>query len=535
MFNKNTNRLKDNLKELKIKDQDIQDRKNDILERIEESQELDKKNELLEQLKKMSEKLNEEGMLDKLNRLMEKTKQDSRSLERLLELTKRFFVEKKSAQIINKLDSLENKQEKLSEEKNVELMNQNHLNEEFNEIRKDLKDLKNENQNLAQPMDIPNTKNEEREIEQEMKKASAVLKKKDAEKEMNESGDPNSKNKAARNQKLAAKKMNKLSKKMQEAMAAMQGEMLEENIDDLRAIIENLLTFSFDQEDLMASLKNVDGRSSVYPVKIKKQQILKEYFEHIDDSLYTLSLRMSRLSSKIQKDLADAHYNIDKSLENMAENRMQSGMTNQQYTMTAANNLADMLSDLLNALQNPGMGSGKGKGNNIGLPDIIKKQGKAMEKMKRGLKNGKKPGKRGQMSAEQYEIYKEQNAIKNALQDLMKENGKKSTDGKKAIQQMEELEKELLDKGFNNDVLERMMRLEHELLKLEEAEKMQGVDNKRRAETNTKTFEIKKISGLQDKKLNYNSKEILDREPLPLRSVYKKRVKVYFKKKQSND
>ena len=57
--------------------------------------------------------------------------------------------------------------------------------------------------------------------------------------------------------------------------------------------------------------------------------------------LYVLSMKLPEISVKIQKDLTDAHYNIDQSLENFAENRFRGGQSNQQYVMTSVNNLAD--------------------------------------------------------------------------------------------------------------------------------------------------------------------------------------------------
>jgi hypothetical protein len=332
--------------------------------------------------------------------------------------------------------------------------------------------------------------------------------------------------------------MKQLAQNMKGAMEAMQGESLDENIDDLRAIIENLLIFSFEQEQLMVSFEGVDAAHAEFPVKLKKQQILKEHFEHIDDSLYTLSLRLRKLSSNIQKDLTDVHYNTDKSLQNIAENRIQQGRSNQQYTMTAANNLADMLSNLLNSLQNPGMGEGKGKGNSISLPDIIEKQKGLGEKMKEGMKKGenngegKKGGSNGreQMSGEQYQIYQEQNALRQALQEIIGKDGRSGSKGQEALKQMEELEKQLLDKGFSNEVMQQMLHLEHELLKLEDATLKQGKDSKRKSETNETQFNKRTIPQIKNKKLYFNTKEVLDREPLPLRTNYKRKVQEYFKK-----
>ena len=577
MFEKQTDRLSDNLEELNENDETIQNKKEELQKRIEETKQLQKKEKLLEELRKLAEKLDKEGMIDKLDKLAERQKQEQRSLERLLEMTKRFYVEKKAVDIAQKLDSLSKQQQKLAENEKNTAEKQENLNTDFEKIKKELDELRKMNFNLRSPMNLPDTKREERSIEEKMKEATEELDKlekeerelmkkemiketlneEDLEKmqkeydrlkgEKKSDSDSNEKQnsgerqkKAQRNQKSASKKMKQLSQSMNQSMQGMQGEMMEENIETLRAILENLVTFSIDQEALMVSLVDVDADHPSFPKKLKKQQLLKEHFEHIDDSLYVLSMRQPRLSSKIQEDLTEAHYNIDKSLENIAENRMQQGRSNQQYTMTAANNLADMLSDMLDSMMNPSMGEGEGKGesNPFTLPDIIKKQEGLSDEMKKGIKkanekDGEKDGQEGdsreQMSGEQYQIYQQQQQLRQQLEQLLEEPGESGTRGNKALEKMKQLEQQLLDKGFTNEVLQNMLQLEHELLKLEDARLKQGKDNKREATTNQKTFQQRKIEELLQRKQFFNLNEILNREPLPLRTNYKKKVQEYFK------
>ncbi len=543
MFEKQTDKLRKNLDEQSDNEnnESFKDKKEELQKRIEETKEMQRKEKLLEELRKMAEKLDKEGLLDKLDKLTQQNKQDKRSLERLLELTKRFYTEKKAADIADKLDSLSKKQEKLSNDENNEAKKQTELNNEFEEVQKDLEDLDKQNKELKQPMDFPDSGLEEEIIKELMKQATEKLEeqKADTNDENEDTDSEKSLKKAKSQQKSAAKKMKKMSESMKSAMMENQGEMIEENIEGLRAILENLVTFSFDQEQLMLSLDGVNASHPTYPKKLKKQQVLKEYFEHIDDSLYTLSLRLRRLTAKIQKDITEAHYNIDKSLENIAENRMRQGITNQQYTMTAANNLADLLSDMLNSMQNPSMGSGKGKGKSESLPDIIQKQKGLGEKMKDGIKKGKQKGKEQgkekgeeqgeEMTGEQYQIYQEQLALRKSLEELMDKEGKGTKEGKQALNKMKELEEQLLEKGFDNQVLEKMLQLEHELLKLDDARLKQGKDKKRKSETNTLNFQKGSIKQLQLKKLFFSPNEILNRQPLPLRNNYKKKVQEYFK------
>ncbi len=588
MFEEQTQKLKENLDEQGENDdnQSLKDKKEELQKRIKETAEMQRKEKLLEELEKMAEKLDKEGMLEKLDKLTEQNKQSKRSLERLLELTKRYYVEKKATDIADKLDALAKKQEKLSDSIVNTAGNQEKLNEVFEDIKKGLDELEKENLKLQLPMDLPDTGRDEKEIEDNMKEAKNELNKlteldprlltkkdlfmmgleeKDKQKLIDEydekkkreesldkersdlsrerEQDKKAKQNAQRKQKSAAKKMKEMSSSMKGAMMEMQGRGLEENIDDLRAIVENLVSFSLDQEQLMLSLDGVNASHASYPRKLKKQQILKEHFEHIDDSLYTLSLRLQELSVNIQKDITEAHYNIDKSLENIAENRMRQGISNQQYTMTAANNLADVLSDMLNSLQNPSMGSGKGGGGkpSVGLPDIIEKQKGLNEKMKDGVGKKNKGGKEGEngnkggegqgekMTGEQYQIYQEQQALRKSLEELIEKEGHGGKEGKDALDKMKMLEEQLLDKGFDNKVLERMLQLEHELLKLKDARLKQGMDSKRKADSSSKKYQERRIKELQLQRLFFNPNEILNRQPLPLHTDYKNRVREYFK------
>ena len=540
MFQKQTDKLLDNLDEQDNNDASLQETKEELQKRIEEAKELQKRDELIKELQKMSKKLDKENMLQKLDKLTEKSKQEKRSLERLLELTKRFYVEQKAAQITQNLDSLANKQFKLSDSKDNNSQHQQQLNKQFQDIKKDFDELNEQNQDLFEPMNFPNTEQDKDVIDALQEKATDALNKQDVDTIENTKPENNqSKKTASLHQKAAAKKMKQLGKKLQGAMSAMQGQMINENIDDIKAILENLLAFSFDQEKLMLSYDGIDASSAEFAPKLKQQQILKENFEHIDDSLYVLSLRVQQLSSKIQSDLTEAHYNIDKSLENIADNRINQGISNQQYTMTAANNLADMLSDLLQSLQNPSQSKGQGKGKQpeFSLPDIIQKQKSLQQKLQQGMEQKKQgqgkqkmPEQSEEMNGEQYQIYQQQSELRKALQELIQQSGRSDKNGnaKEALKQMEELEKQLLDKGFTNEVLQNMLQLEYQLLKLDDATFQQGDDTKRKSETNTKQFSLQTIPSIKSQKLFFNTIEILNREPLPLRSDYKRKVQQYF-------
>ena len=96
---------------------------------------------------------------------------------------------------------------------------------------------------------------------------------------------------------------------------------------------------------------------------------------------------------------------------------------------------------------------------------------------------------------------------------------------------MEEVELDLINKGFTNQTLEKMMDLQHQLLKLDKATFIQGQDNKRESKTNKKNYNSQSNSQIPTAKQYFNTTEILNRQALPLRERFKKKVQDYFKTK----
>ncbi|CAI8330850.1 MAG: Uncharacterised protein [Polaribacter sejongensis] len=557
MMQRQTEKLQENLEEKVSVNEQIQQKKEVLKRRIAELNKLEKQQKLLAEIQKIAEKLNKEDLLKKAKELAQQNQQQERSLTRILELTKRFYVEQKAMQIANKIEKLSQKQERLAQNEANDAIAQKEILKSFEEIKEELKELNKDNENLKEPMGLPDVEKEQEEIDAELKSF-----------EDNLFRDRSAA--AKKNQKNSSKKMKEMSVKMQKEMLEMEGESMEENVDDLRKILENLLIFSFKQEQLMNKFDETSTSHPDFGNDLKFQNQLKTYFEHIDDSLYVLSLRLPKISVKIKDDLSTTHYNLALSLDNFSENNFSKGISNQRYVMTAVNDLADYLSNILSDMKNSmSMNKGKGKkekGSGFSLPDLIKKQGDLSEKMKEGLKKegksgeekdgekdgkgnklgkqGKKPGEGGvkakkgtgesndNSDADIYEIYKEQSLLRQELQKQISQseaegNGTNSA-VKRALKKMEDLENEILEKGHNLGTLQKMNALNYELLKLSQAVLEQGKDNKRKSNTNFKVLQKRNIKVIEFKKQFFNQTEILNRQSLPLQQNYKNKVRAYF-------
>ena len=540
-------KMKDNLDKSKTDKKD--EFKEELQKRLDNvDKDLEKNKKLLDELKELNDKIQQEDLMGKMDKFKQTAKNQAKSLEQLVELTKKYYVQKKAEQLKDKLDKLSEKQEDLSnKDKENNLENQDEINKEFNKIQEDLQDLDKENKELKKPLDIPNNAAEQKSIDEDLKKASDELQK-------------DKKASAKPKQKSAAKKMKQMSQKMEQEMEGGEMEQLEEDIAMLRQILDNLLAFSFSQEDLMTKFKSSKIGSPAFNKNLKIQQDLKLQFKHIDDSLFAMSLRNPKIGENITKEIGNAQYNIDKSLGTLTDAQISKGVSHQQYTVSSSNKLADFLSEILNNMQMSMSGEGKGKpkpgqGEGMQLPDIIKKQEGLAEKMKDGMKKGQNPGegKEGEKGKEVkkpgseaqngengedgegeaqaiMEIYKEQKQLRDALQKELEKQGI-GGNGQNALEQMKQIEKQLLNKGFKNETLQKILNVKQELLKLNTAIQQQGQENKRQSETNKKEF-ANQSKPLPQALLDYlNSIEILNRQSLPLRSNFNQKVQEYFDKK----
>ena len=101
--------------------------------------------------------------------------------------------------------------------------------------------------------------------------------------------------------------------------------------------------------------------------------------------------------------------------------------------------------------------------------------------------------------------------------------------GQSALDKMKEIEKQLINKGFKNETLQKMLNLKHELLKLEKAIQQQGEDTKRKSNTNKDDFNGTTTPISEELKEYLNSIEILNRQSLPLQPNFNNKVQHYFK------
>tara|TARA_B100001540_G_C15815623_1_gene647142 strand:+ start:955 stop:4260 length:3306 start_codon:yes stop_codon:yes gene_type:complete len=496
---------------------------------------------LMEELQELLEEMNKEEMKEVLDKLEKENTDLEKELDRNLELYKELEFEQKLEETIEKIDNLRKKQEELKEktkekESSSEKLSkeQEELQEELSKLKESIKDLEQKNSELEDKKEVPNT-------QERQQKASEAMQ------ESKESLEKQQKKKSSKKQEEAIKNLDE----MVDAMAGLQSSCSNskpvEDMETLRQILENLITLSFEQEELIHSISSLPKNSNSIVKYIKKQKELSDNSQIVEDSLFALSKRVVQIESIINKEISSINYNIEKSISLLEERKINLGVSKQQFVMTSVNNLALLLSETLKQMQmemankTPGTKQCNKPGNSSQpslkelqkMQENLKKemQGKSGEDGKKGKKKGDKKADETE-SRELMQMAIKQQQIRKRLQELRNEIGESGEKGNidRILEKMDENETDILNNNITNETLLRQEEILTKLLEAENAQREKGEEEKR--ESIEWNYEIKNnnseyLDYIQKKK---EQEELLKTTPVQLNPFYKEKVNKYFNK-----
>lgn len=496
---------------------------------------------LMDELQRLMEELNKDEIQKQLEKMNLSNEDMEKELDRALEQFKQFEWEQKMEKTIDKLEKLAEEQEKLSEESkdknsdNQELKEkQEELNQKFEDLKEELNELQKMNEELENPNQMPDTEDSQKEISEEQQKSSDELNK-------------NKKSNASKSQQKAAQKMQDMAQQMDMAMQNNQEQQDEENMEDLRALLENIITMSFDQEELMAQFRTVDTNDPMYNKLGQSQRKLKDDSKMVEDSLFALSKRVPQIGAAVNREINLINENMDKALKAIPDRKTPDITSSQQYAMTSFNNLALMLDEALKQMQQqsaqskPGSGSCNkpgGKGQKPSAGDLKKMQeslSKQLEQMKKEGKNkGQSKGSNGEMSKQLAEMAAKQAAIRKAVEEkaaeLNEDGSGNGNELKQIAKDMEQLQKDIVNNQITEESLRRQRDIEIRLLKAEEAERTRDKDNERKS-NEAKDYPMSNPMKYEDYlRRKERETELLKTVPPTLKPYYKEKVNSYFNK-----
>jgi hypothetical protein len=492
--------------------------------------------ELEKLLNDLQEMMNEENKAE-IEKALEDLKINNEDIEQSLDQNmdwlKQLALDKETEDLIKKLDELGKKQEELGDKDTDTEAAQEEINKEFENIQEELKAIDKKGEELKKPTDFKEkTKSDQEEIKKEQKEAQQN-KAESQEKKANE------------NQKKAGQKMQDMAEQMSEMKKTSQAQQQSEDMESLRAILENLIQLSFDEEKLIDNTKRISSSDPKINELSQNQKDIKDNFVIVEDSLQALATRVMQLSGIINKEISSINSNLGYSISNLQELRLPQSAVYQQKTMMGFNNLALLLDEVLKQMQmqmaqsQPGSGNCEKPGGSGSKPSLEQLR-KMQEQMGKDMEGGKKPGKKGEDGqgmggSKAKQLAKQaaqQAAIRRKIQGMAEELGGGKTGSSKKLQEiadeMEKIEEDLVNKRPIPEIKKRQQEVLTRLLEAEKADLERELDKERESKSakNQRTLVNEQREEYLQKKLRES--EILKSYPTGLKPYYKNKTDTYF-------
>lgn len=554
------NEIKEKLHENNKLDEAMSDQEQEILEKQKELERLldevlDKDmKEILKEIEKLTnENIDKQKLNDALQNIKMNNQDISKQLDRNIEMYKRLEVEKKTNELIDKLNDISKEQKDLadkvkSEDKENITKEQQRLNEEFQRQREKLSQINKQMEQLDKNDALKRDKQRENEIDRLQKEAQENIDKK-------------KRSKASENMRQASEQIQQMADDLQQQQDENEEEQIAEDIEQVRAMLKNLVRLSMQEEELIIKTKATKVSDAEYQNIIRKQYVVKEDMKMINDSLFAMSKRQPQVGNAINQELNKIATHLDKALETIlrynqvhySNYKNTSAASSQQYAMTSMNNLALMLTESIENMKqqqqqknnskskqksqcnNPSQSNKPSKQSMSELQESLNKELERLQKEleKQNNKGQQKIGENAKLNERLAKAAAQQEMIRKMVQkaaEEAKKNGKGRPNKKlEEIQrQMEQTEKEIVNKTIGRQTINRQAKILTRMLEAEKAEKQQGKDSERKSERGKNKFNETPNGFPEFQKLKERELELFKQIPPIYSPFYKKKVNDYF-------
>ncbi|MCY4418446.1 MAG: hypothetical protein OXB93_01190 [Cytophagales bacterium] len=463
---------------------------------------------------KVEEFLQEESLLN------QEMKRSSALLQKLRE---EFLTQ----QLLQRIEDLQDEQQKLLPTGIAdETDKQNRLIEKVQELYpsfEKLEDFKKKN-NPFIPVP-PDWAEQLEQIDHSMKKALEKLEEKEEEKSWQEQ---------------AERQLNALREDIDKAHKKMESKELDSRIQLLKNLLQRIIHLSFEQEEILKSMKETKAHSPRY-YKLSHQQInLEEAIQPTLDSLSVLSKKLTKIDKSFARQVQQLGLMAEKVSEALRKRDDYHVAIYQNKSLNLLNDIGNTLDEILDRIAdsknsgkgkkgqpNPSQAKGQKK-NNPSLSERQKKLNQQIRELKRGKEQGKKVSPESLARA-----LMEQERIREALRELFQKaenkSKKKSKLQQEIIEEMKKNEMDLARKKLNPTLINRLQKIQTRLLESENSESSQKESRKRKGEK-ARDYPFATPPSLEEEFLRKTQTEVdtLGRDTVPLREYYQKIFKNYL-------
>ncbi|MCF8361836.1 MAG: hypothetical protein K9G70_04350 [Prolixibacteraceae bacterium] len=529
------NNIKERNEELKNYMQSFSDQNEELVKKQEQIDKL--LDEVMsDELKKMMDEFNEmmenfdKDKMNELNEEMDISLDDlSKQLDRNLEMLKRMQMEQKLGLMKDEIQKHAEKQKQLSEQiqkgTNPDELIEEQQNEKeaLEKLKDQYKKVQETNDQLENPLDFFDFDKEFDDIDKEFDNSIDQQQK-------------NNKRKSGESMQQNQMNMEQLAEMMQQMMDAAFMEQTTEDLQNLLQILDNTVTFSFKQEELITLQSNSDFDHQI----MSEQKELYRDFQVIKDSLYALAMRQPSVDAAVNKEIVTIETSFSQIDKDFNEDRIRSAKSKQQVVLTSANNLALFLSEVIKNIQQqmansqPGNQNCEKPGNSSNpnsMSNSLKGMQKSLQQQLEKMMQMMKQGEDGQkMNGEMGKALSQQEKMQDMLQKLMNQGnvGSKAYETlKDADELLNKVREDILRNNLSDQTINRQQQIMTRLLEADNAQNERDLEEKRKSQTAEEQRLSETAKYFDNSSTNTKFNEQLLRKKLILKHYYQKKFQDY--------
>ena len=512
---------------------DKQKKIQDLLDRLMDSE--------IKQLLDEFSKLSEEFSKDKFKNLDERMEftfdQVSEELDRNIELLKRFQIEERHDLISKQIDRLKSDQtrlERLLENKSFDRdsaysRNKSILND-LRAIENNYEELITENSTLSEPFDLKDFKTDFDRLSWKMQQQRQNISGNKKDKKLSEEIEDD---------------LFELSKRMkQQQERNFVNKSLPQN--DIELIIQNILIISLSQEELLQQFSDVQAKSLKYNELGRIQDLKRQEYKIIKDSLSVLAKSNLMLASLLDRKFYDLEVKFGLLPGYIQDNRRSDLLREQHYIINYLNDIALSLTDALQKAKEEVNRSGKRRGEknsdkkrqrnssgDSGYPKMkqfqrnLKKQ---LEDLVSQMKNGEKGKPLHQRISN---MIRENELFRKSLNEFISEAGSMSSREKQLLNEINQLFdqniRDMANYSVSGQLINRNNLIYNKLLMSEKASKeKEDFEDKRKSESATQTRFPRPEQMFEFQKKSAFIKTDIQKSDLKLNTYFKSMYNHYY-------
>jgi len=512
---------------------DKQKKIQDLLDRLMDSE--------IKQLLDEFSKLSEEFSKDKFKNLDERMEftfdQVSEELDRNIELLKRFQIEERHDLISKQIDRLKSDQarlERLLENKSFDRdsaysRNKSILND-LRAIENNYEELITENSTLSEPFDLKDFKTDFDRLSWKMQQQRQNISGNKKDKKLSEEIEDD---------------LFELSKRMkQQQERNFVNKSLPQN--DIELIIQNILIISLSQEELLQQFSDVQAQSLKYNELGRIQDLKRQEYKIIKDSLSVLAKSNLMLASLLDRKFYDLEVKFGLLPGYIQDNRRSDLLREQHYIINYLNDIALSLTDALQKAKEEVNRSGKRRGeknsdkkrqrNSSGdsgyskMKQFQRNLKKQLEDLVSQMKNGEKGKPLHQRISN---MIRENELFRKSLNEFISEAGSMSSREKQLLNEINQLIdqniRDMANYSVSGQLINRNNLIYNKLLMSEKASKeKEDFEDKRKSESATQTRFHRPEQMFEFQKKSAFIKTDIQKSDLKLNTYFKSMYNHYY-------